>query len=168
MKLRGYLQEAILYLSFILLAIGTFSILENILFAAPAPFRTRQKKPHPLTVKNLSGVWLIKWENTFAKVTLSPDGSYKEIFNIKEAYEETKVDSWGNVDSDFPVYYVGTWGVDEDKCFWISERLKYSRKGEYHFFKFIIDPVTMEGVRDLGNIRWKFVKRLSSPVACSK
>jgi len=100
--------------------------------AAPAPFpRAVVSLPIPLTRNVLVGDWVMYWGDTRSVITLSESGSY--------------TCRWG------ALTYVGSWGVDPEGRFWITESSQPQEARSWLSYAVRMKPGTLTGKIEVGS-----------------
>jgi hypothetical protein len=97
--------------------------------AAPAPF-PRTVKPRPITRQLLIGTWVMHWGDVRAVVVLSSTGEYTCM--------------WPGAT------YIGTWGLDRDGRFWITESCRPTDASSWQSYAIRLAPGTLAGPTEIG------------------
>jgi hypothetical protein len=100
-------------------ALALLFVLALSVTAAPAPF-PRTAKPLPLTRETLVGTWVMHWGDVRAVVVLSSGGDYTCV--------------WPGAT------YVGTWGLDREGRFWITESCRPGDACSWQSYAICLSP----------------------------
>jgi hypothetical protein len=99
------------------------------LAAAPAPMHP-PRKARPLCRARLVGTWEMHWGHFRGTITLSATGDY---------------------DCQWPgAHYVGTWGLDRDGRFWITESSRPEVASSWQSYAIRLAPDTLAGPIEVG------------------
>jgi hypothetical protein len=101
------------------------------IFGAPLP-KARPKPPIPqrLTTDYLVGDWLMIWNGTRYPTTLERSGKYTCRFGS--------------------ITYVGSWGIDREGRFWVTESSRPQEVCSWQSYVVRIKPGTLSGVMEVG------------------
>jgi hypothetical protein len=99
--------------------------------AAPMPFpKPVSSLPVPLTPGTLVGNWTMYWGDTRYPITLSESGTYTCQFGA--------------------VKYVGSWGLDWEGRFWITESSRPQESGAWQNYAVRLKSGTLTGKIEVG------------------
>jgi hypothetical protein len=87
--------------------------------------------PIPLTRNVLVGDWVMYWGDTRARITLAESGTY--------------TCRWGSLN------YVGSWGVDPEGRFWITESSQPQEARSWLSYAVRMKPGTLTGKIEIGS-----------------
>jgi hypothetical protein len=98
--------------------------------AAPAPFERPAARHKPFTSEDLAGAWILVWSGQPGTMTLSSRGDY--------------------VCSMSGLTYVGSWSIDQQGRFCISESTTPHNPNSWHYYAVRLDFRTLSGRVEVG------------------